>query len=114
MFNFDLWGVHDRVVDLLPFEEKFLTLESPLEKLPHDGNASSKLRAVIENSLMWRPCPVKSCMLSPRVHDLRLKISIVRFVLYALKQELANHEMKLNVLENAQATVEQDMEELND
>lgn len=48
-----------------------------------------------------------------KADGLRWKTSKVSIVLNMLKQELANLEMKMAVLGNAQATIEQNMEELS-
>lgn len=94
-----------------------LTIESALEKLSYGEDASSGLRAIVEQLDHFLSLSHQVINdfgdISEKVKDLRFKVSKIKLLLNTLTKELINLQNKFNVQGDAQDVVEQDVEQHN-
>lgn len=94
-----------------------MTVETTFKKMTFGEDASTKFQAIVDqiDQLQGLSRQVLKDFndTSKRVDETRYKVSKVKLLLSSLSKEFTNLEMKLIVLGDVHATIEQDLEQLS-
>lgn len=116
IFNVDLRALYDRLYNLLHFQRELLSVETTFKKMTFGEDASTKFQAIVDQidqlQGLSRQVIKDFNDTSKRVDETRYKVSKVKLLLSSLSKEFTNLEMKLIVLGDVHATIEQDLEQL--